>query len=109
MNKRVQEQYELWKKSELYPAEAQEDMEKAAFAAGFGWAIALRDAARDTVQITGPRLHYVANYLKEKRDALYDEADNTRDDSWFSKCSHAATAYAHAYRLIEPLQRREEQ
>ena len=101
MDERIREQYILWTRaagrSRNDPAEA--------FAGGFAWAVALHDAAMNTAQITAPRLQHIAKQLKDKRDGLFYEAEHTLDRSRFDRCSAAAEAYGHAYRLIVPMEK----
>ena len=101
MDERIREQYILWTRAAGRscndPAEA--------FAGGFTWAVALHDAAMNTAQITAPRLEHIAKQLRDKRDALFYEAEHTHDRSRFDRCSAAAEAYGHAYRLIVPMEK----
>ena len=53
----------------------------------------------NTAQITAPRLEHIAKQLRDKRDALFYEAERTRDGR------AAAEAYGHAYRLIVPMEK----
>lgn len=103
MDERIHEQYILWARAAGRscddPAEAE------AFAGGFAWAVALHDAAMNTAQITAPRLEHIAKQLRDKRDALFYEAERTRDDARFDRCRAAAEAYGHAYRLIVPMEK----
>ena len=100
MDERTREQCILWTRAAGRscndPAEA--------FAGGFAWAVALHDAAMNTAQITAPRLEHIAKQLKDKRDGLFYEAEHTHDRSRFDRCSAAAEAYGHAYRLIVPME-----
>lgn len=103
MDERIREQYILWTRAAGRscndPAEAE------AFAGGFAWAVALHDAAMNTAQITAPRLEHIAKQLRDKRDALFYEAERTRDGARFDRCRAAAEAYGHAYRLIVPMEK----
>ena len=103
MDERIREQYILWTRAAGRscndPAEAE------AFAGGFAWAVALHDAAMNTAQITAPRLEHIAKQLRDKRDALFYEAERTQDGARFDRCRAAAEAYGHAYRLIVPMEK----
>ena len=128
MNERIQEQYELWTQSELYPVvcEAERhlhdllgddttltdmanaaavEIQEAAFAGGFAWAVALHDAAIEAAQVTAPRLLHITETLKNRRDALLAEAERTQNSAHFDRCSAAAEAYGHAYRMIVPMEK----
>ena len=109
MYERIHEQYILLARAARQVNDTgnpvSDEILESAFAGGFAWAVALHDAAMNTAQITAPRLEHIAKQLRDKRDTLFYEAMHTHDHSRFDRCSAAAEAYGHAYRLIVPMEK----